>query len=84
MTSLFDREVSLYVAVLEDGRSKGEFHLAEPPDLIARNFVTLEDALGLQLLGGNISLDLSGAEQQLTSFARVSNGVDVVVTAQPR
>jgi AcrR family transcriptional regulator len=84
MTSLFDREVSLYVAVLEDGRSDGEFRLPDPPDLIARNFVALEDALGLQLLGGNTSIDLPGAERQLASFARVSTGVDVVAAPQSR
>jgi AcrR family transcriptional regulator len=84
MTSLFDREVSLYVAVLEDGRADGEFRLTESPELVARNFVALEDALGLQLLGGNASIDLAAAEQQLASFARVSTGADVVASPPPR
>lgn len=84
MTSLFDREVSLYVAVLEEGCATGEFRLAEPAELIARNFVALEDALGLHLLGRNTSLDLERAEQQLAGLARVSTGVDVVAAPQPR
>lgn len=84
MTELFEREVSLYVAVLEEGRSAGEFQLAESPEVIARNFVALEDALGLHLLVRNASIDLERAEQQLASFARVSTGVDVVAAPQPR
>jgi AcrR family transcriptional regulator len=84
MTRLFDGEVSLYASVLEEGRSTGEFRLTEAPELIARNFVSLEDALGLHLLGRNASLDLAQAEQQLASFARSSTGVDVVAVPPPR
>lgn len=88
MTLLFDREVSLYTAVLEAGRATGDFTLAEPVEMVARNLVALEDALGMYLLAHNTSLTLSRAEEQLTSFARASTGADVTpvpyeITGQP-
>lgn len=78
MTLLFDREVSLYLSVLEAGRASGDFSLAEPAEVVARNFVTLEDGLGLHLLSRNTSLSLQRAQQQLSSYARSATGVDVV------
>ncbi|HET7357926.1 MAG TPA: TetR family transcriptional regulator [Nocardioidaceae bacterium] len=77
MTLLFDREVSLYTAVLEAGRATGAFTLAEPLDVVARNFVALEDALGMHLLAHNTSLTLGRAEEQLASFARAVTGGEV-------
>lgn len=74
MTLLFDREMSLYVSVLESGRASGDFTLAEPSDTLARNFVLLEDALGLHLLGHNSSLNRERAHQQLASYARTATG----------
>lgn len=82
MTLLFDREVSLYVAVLEAGRASGDFDLTQPPEAIARNFVLLEDALGLHLLGNNSSLDLHQAEQQLASYAHTATGADIAPSPQ--
>lgn len=77
MTLLFDREVSLYTAVLEAGRAAGQFRLSEPLDVVARNFVALEDALGMHLLAHNTSLTLERAEEQLASFARATTGADI-------
>ncbi|UUW88852.1 TetR/AcrR family transcriptional regulator [Pimelobacter simplex] len=81
MTLLFDREVSLYTSVLEAGRAGGVFTLTDPADLVARNFVALEDALGLHLLAHNSSLTLERAEQQLASYAFATTGVRVAPTA---
>ena len=50
MASLFDREVSLYLSVLEDGRASGSFRLSQPALTVARNLVALEDAYGFHLL----------------------------------
>lgn len=77
MTLLFDREVSLYAAVLDVGAALGEFELADSSDVIARNFVALEDALGLHLLANNSSMTLARAEQQLASYARATTGVTI-------
>jgi AcrR family transcriptional regulator len=80
MTLLFDREVSLYTAVLDVGSATGTFRLTDSSDMIARNFVALEDALGLHLLAKNSSLDLERAEQQLSSYAFAVTGVRVTPT----
>ena len=82
MTLLFDREVSLYSAVLEVGRATGVFTLTDPADTIARNFVALEDALGLHLLARNSSLTLERAEEQLASYAFATTGVRVTPSAR--
>jgi AcrR family transcriptional regulator len=81
MTLLFDREVSLYTAVLEVGAATGAFQLTDAAEVIARNFVALEDALGLHLLARNSSLSLERAEQQLSSYAFATTGVRVVPTS---
>ena len=74
MTLLFDREVSLYATVLEAGRAAGEFTLSDPAELLARGFVSLEDALGLHLLAHNTSMSLERAEEQLSSYAHAVTG----------
>jgi AcrR family transcriptional regulator len=81
MTLLFDREVSLYASVLEVGRAVGDFDLTDEPDVLARNFVALEDALGLHLLAHNSSMSLERAEQQLASYARSATGVRIAPAA---
>lgn len=81
MTLLFDREVSLYASVLEVGAALGEFTLTDTADVIARNFVTLEDALGLHLLAHNSSLNIERAEQQLASYAFSATGTRVTPAA---
>jgi AcrR family transcriptional regulator len=77
MTLLFEREVSLYVAVLEAGRASGDFALTEPVQSVARNFVALEDAFGMYLNGGNSSLDATAAIALLRSYARSATGVEL-------
>lgn len=77
LTLLFDREVSLYVAVLEAGHSSGAFALTEPVLAVAQNFVALEDAYGMHLNGGNSSLDAATAVGLLRSYARAVTGADI-------
>ena len=77
MTLLFEREVSLYVAVLEAGRASGDFALTEPVQSVAQNFVALEDAFGMYLNGGNSSLDATAAIALLRSYARSATGVEL-------
>ncbi|WP_203338762.1 TetR/AcrR family transcriptional regulator [Nocardioides limicola] len=87
VTLLFDREVSLYASVLDVGRAVGEFDLTDAPEVIARNFVALEDALGLHLLAHNSSMTLPRAEEQLASYAQSATGVRITPEApgpQPR
>lgn len=59
----------------------GEFELTDSSDVIARNFVALEDALGLHLLAHNSSMTLKHAERQLASYARSATGAQITPTA---
>ena len=76
-TLLFDREVSLYASVLQEGAASGHFTLADSTQAVARTFVLLEDALGTHLLGNNTSVSALVARQQLASYARVAAGVEL-------
>lgn len=69
MTSLYDREVALYSAVLETGRASGEFVLTQPLREVVHTLVLLEDGLGLHLLSNNTSIDLEWARGLLTTYA---------------
>ena len=83
LTTLYERQVAMYQVILESGAAAGAFELTHDTTTIARNFVALEDALGLHLLGKNSSLDLECAEQQLVSYARTATGADVTPAAVP-
>lgn len=72
MTHLFDREVSLYVSVLQDGEAGGAFRLSQPALTIARNLVALEDAYGFHLLATSSSVDAAAALDALAGYARTA------------
>ena len=72
MTQLFDREVSLYLAVLQDGQAGGAFRLSQPALTVARNLVALEDAYGFHLLAQSSSVDAAAALDALVGYARTA------------
>jgi AcrR family transcriptional regulator len=76
-SSFFDRQALLYQYVLESGAARGSFTLSEPPDLIARGLVALEDGLGLQVVVGHPGLDSAAAERILLRYAGMATGVDL-------
>ena len=51
--ALTERQIMLYRALIEIGAGTGEFVLASPPGMIARNLVALEDAYDLYPLAGD-------------------------------
>lgn len=69
MSSLFEREVSLYRLILETGASTGEFTLALSSEDVARTLVALEDGLGLHVVSRNSSLSPAGAREVLRRCA---------------
>jgi AcrR family transcriptional regulator len=89
MADLFDREVSLYVAVLADGERSGAFSLAQPALTLARNLVALEDAYGFHLMARTASVDQSAVLDALTDYARTATGAPLLtpvaraITAAP-
>jgi AcrR family transcriptional regulator len=76
-TSFFDRQALLYQYVLETGRARGVFELAQPAEAIARGLVALEDGLGLQVVLQHPGIDSAEAERILLRFATIATGVDV-------
>jgi AcrR family transcriptional regulator len=74
MAELFDREVSLYLSVLEKGQADGAFRLSQPALNIARNLVALEDAYGFHLLAKHSSVDALTALDGLIGYARTATG----------
>jgi AcrR family transcriptional regulator len=74
MSQLFDREVSLYLSVLQEGQSAGAFRLGQPALTLARNLVALEDAYGFHLLAKVSSIDAATALGALVGYARTATG----------
>ena len=81
MSQLFDREVSLYLSVLQEGQSAGAFRLSQPALTLARNLVALEDAYGFHLLAKVSSIDASAALGALVGYARTATGAALLSPA---
>ncbi|HEX9064127.1 MAG TPA: TetR family transcriptional regulator [Streptosporangiaceae bacterium] len=81
MAGLFEREVSLYRSVLDDGVSSGAFRPTQPPLMLARNLVALEDAYGFHLLARTASVDHAAALAALTGYARTATGATLLTPA---
>jgi AcrR family transcriptional regulator len=77
MAGLFDSEVSLYRAVLDDGARSGAFRLSQPALTLARNLVALEDAYGFHLLAATASVDRAAALDALAGYARTATGASL-------
>lgn len=74
MSELFEREVSLYLSVLQAGQAGGAFRLSQPALTVARNLVALEDAYGFHLLAQVSSIDAATALGALVGYARTATG----------
>jgi AcrR family transcriptional regulator len=81
MNELFDKEVALYFSVLTEGAASGAFRLSEPPLVIARNLVALEDAYGFHLLAVAASIDAPTALSALVGYARIATGATLLSPA---
>jgi AcrR family transcriptional regulator len=81
MAQLFDREVSLYLSVLQDGAAGGAFRLSQPALTLARNLVALEDAYGFHLLAKDSPVDTATALDALTGYARTATGAALLSPA---
>ncbi|WP_194926457.1 TetR/AcrR family transcriptional regulator [Catenulispora pinisilvae] len=74
---LYERQVSLYVAILEAGTATGVFTPTRDPNTIARSLVLLEDGLGLHLTQAVPPLDVREAETILLAYAADATGCDL-------
>ncbi|RWC87785.1 MAG: TetR/AcrR family transcriptional regulator [Mesorhizobium sp.] len=72
--TLFERQVSIYVGILEAGAATGIFKLRATSETIARSLVVLEDGLGLHLVNVVPAVDQPSAMAILTSYAELATG----------
>jgi AcrR family transcriptional regulator len=79
--ALFDRQVALYLGIIELGKSQGHFELREPALDIAQNLVALEDAYGMHIILGNRSLPASRCTQLIFGYASAATGCDSLESA---
>ena len=77
MSELFEREVSLYLSVLQAGEAGGVFRLSQPALTVARNLVALEDAYGFHLLAKISPVDPATALGALVGYARTVTGASL-------
>lgn len=68
MTTLWDREVSLYERVIERGVAQGEFTTSCEVRDIAETAVALEDAFNLHLVSSNSAVTAKMARERLSSY----------------
>lgn len=74
LTSLFDRQVSLYQGILEMGVTTGAFDLRQDSVTIARNLVALEDAYGYRMMAKHPTLGYDSAVELIVEYARLATG----------
>jgi DNA-binding transcriptional regulator YbjK len=74
MTSLWEREVSLYELVLTRGVERGDFTLRASTRQVAETAVALEDAVGLHVVGRNASLSVAGARELVVGLLERETG----------
>jgi len=74
LTSLYDRQVSMYQVVLEQGAARGIFTLKQNSLTIARNLVALEDAYGYRIVAHHPVIDSAGATALIVDYARLATG----------
>lgn len=79
LTALFDKQVALYLAVLEVGVAQGHFRLNAPALDIAQNLVALEDAYGLHIITRNRSVPPPRAAELIYTFARTATDCAAIV-----
>ena len=68
MTTLWDREVSLYERVIERGVAQGHFTANGEVRDIAETAVALEDAFNLHLVSSNAAVNAKMARERLSTY----------------
>ncbi|WP_307834249.1 TetR/AcrR family transcriptional regulator [Paractinoplanes lichenicola] len=74
LTTLYDRQVSMYQTILEQGTAQGVFTLTGTTLAIARNLVALEDAYGYRIVARHPTLGVAEAEELILDYARGVTG----------
>lgn len=72
LTSLYERQVSMYQTILQGGEAQAVFVLAQDSLSIARNIVALEDAYGYRILARHPSIGKDEAVELILDYARLA------------
>ncbi|WP_308168709.1 TetR family transcriptional regulator [Nonomuraea sp. NEAU-A123] len=83
LTSLFDRQVSMYQSILDTGAALGVFKLSSDSLTISRNLVALEDAYGYRITARHPVIDPQAAAELILSYARTATGHGLAHRAVP-
>ncbi|GAA2351457.1 TetR/AcrR family transcriptional regulator [Dactylosporangium salmoneum] len=83
LTTLYDRQVSMYQTILELGAAQGVFTLAADSQTIARNLVALEDAYGYRIVARHPTLRAAEAVELIVSYARLVTGNPLTAQEEP-
>ena len=74
---LYQRQVAIYLGILEAGAAIGVFRLTSDALTIARNLVVLEDGYGLHMTMAVPTYDTATAERQIIAYAETATGCDL-------
>ncbi|GAA0281825.1 TetR/AcrR family transcriptional regulator [Cryptosporangium japonicum] len=75
LTTLFDRQVSMYQGILEAGVARGVFTAAPGgTTVVARNLVALEDAYGYRIVARHPTIGYAEAVDLIVDYARLATG----------
>ena len=74
LTSLYDRQVSMYQSILDTGAALGVFTLSCDSLTISRNLVALEDAYGYRITARHPVIGPQEAAELILSYARTATG----------
>ncbi|MBB4914665.1 TetR/AcrR family transcriptional regulator [Streptosporangium saharense] len=72
LTTLYDRQVSMYQSILETGAALGTFTLSDDSLTIARNLVALEDAYGYRITARHPVIGPDEAAELILAYARTA------------
>ncbi|GAB3693821.1 TetR/AcrR family transcriptional regulator [Actinocorallia lasiicapitis] len=86
LTTLYDRQVTMYQLILETGAALGVFTLAGDSQTISRNLVALEDAYGYRIVARHPLIGPDEAAELILDYARQSTGhpLPTAVPAKPK
>jgi len=78
---LYQRQVALYVGILEAGTALGHFNMTDDATTIARNLVVLEDGYGLHMTMAVPTFDVATSARQLIGYAATATRCDLAAFA---
>jgi AcrR family transcriptional regulator len=81
LTSLYDRQVSMYQLILETGSAQGAFTLTADSLTVGRNLVALEDAYGYRIVARHPLISTAEAVELILSYARQVTGNPLTAAA---